>query len=225
MGMDIELAHKAVGKTRFEKWLAVLVGLAAVTAALLGTLEIDSNKLQEQAQARSSRLAIEIFGRIAGSAPAQDAGLMAQQAATLRDLQSTGRRIETATRPATADFETALAGADHNAATQLGALAQAVSDLPGPDSGVDPTTRSVVATTGDQLKQLVTQQGHLIDVANRYGNRGSRAVFAITILALAAVLLGLSAVLGAEGRGAVTLVLAGLALVVAGGLGASALRI
>jgi hypothetical protein len=225
MSMDIELAHKTAGKTRFEKWLALLVGLAAVAAAVLGTLEVDSNKLQEQAQARSSRLAVEIFGRLAGSASAQDAGLMAQQAAALRDLQATGRRIETETRPATADFETALADADHNAATQLAALAQAVSDLPGPQSGVDPVTRSVVATTTDQVTALVKQQNHLIDVANRFGNRGSRGVFAITILALAAVLLGLSAVLGADGHGSVTLVLAGLALIASAGLGASALRI
>jgi hypothetical protein len=50
-------------------------------------------------------------------------------------------------------------------------------------------------------------------------------VFGLSILALAAVLFGLSAVLGRANRGSLTLALGAVALLAAAGWGASALRI
>lgn len=69
MAMDLEVVHKAAGTTRFEKAPALLVGLAAVVASLLGTLEVSANKRQEQAQAVAVRLTVQAFGTLAGSAP------------------------------------------------------------------------------------------------------------------------------------------------------------
>lgn len=225
MAMDLEVVHKAAGTDRFEKALAILVGLAAVVATLLGTLEVDSNKRQEQAQAVGVRLTVQLFGTIAGSAPAADAGPQAGQVAVLRGLQANARRIAAAPLPATGGFESALADADERAANDLGPLVDAVSTPPDAASGVDPVTRAVVSSTTDDIGVLLRRQSRVLDTANRFGRRGSRAVFGISILALAAVLFGLSAVLGRANRGSVTLALGAVALITAALSGASALRI
>jgi hypothetical protein len=225
MAMDIELASKAAGTNRFEKALAVLIGLAAVAAALLGTLEVDSNKRQEQAQAEGVRLTVQIFGTLAGSAPPADAGAQASQAAILRGLQASARRLAAAPLPATAGFEAALADADQRASDDMGPVADSVAKAPDEASGVDPVARTVINSTTDDATALLVRQNRVLDTANRFGSRGSRAVFGISILALAAVLLGLSAVLGPENRGAITLGLGALALLGAVASGASALRI
>lgn len=225
MSIDIEVVHKAVGATRFEQALAVLVGLAAVVAAVLGLLEIDANKRQEQAQARSVRVTVQVFGTLAGSAPPADAALQASQVALLRGLQANARRIAAASLPATAGFESALADADERASNDLGPTVDAVGAHPDASSGVDPVTRTVVASTTDDLTGLLRQQSRELDTANRFGTRGSRAVFGISILALAAVLFGLSAVLGAANRGRITLATGAVALAAAAGCAVSVLLV
>jgi hypothetical protein len=225
MAMDIELVDKAAGTSRFEKALAVLVGLAAVVAALLGTLEVDANKRQEQAQAESVRDTVQIFGTLAGSASPADAATQAGQAATLAMLRANTRRIAAAPAPATAAFESALADADERTAADLAPVAESVGKTPDAASGVDPVTRAVIATTTDDFPKLLAQQSRVLDTANRFGRRGSRAVFGLSILALAVVLFGLSAVLGRASRGTITLVLGAVALVAAAAAGASALWI
>jgi hypothetical protein len=225
MAMDIEVVHKSTGTDRFEKALAILVGLAAVVAALLGTLEVDSNKRQEQAQAEGVRLTVQIFGTLAGSAPAADEASQASQVAILRGLQASARRLAAAPLPATAGFESALADADQRAADDLGAVVDAVAKPPDEASGVDPVTRAVIASTPDDAVGLLARQSRVLDSANRFGSRGSRAVFGISILALAAVLFGLSAVLGRASRGGITLALGAVALLASAAAGASALRV
>lgn len=225
MSIDIEVVHKAAGATRFEQALAVLVGLAAVVAALLGLLEVDANKRQEQAQARSVRVTVQVFGTLAGSAPAADAGLQASQVALLRGLQANARRIAANPLPATAGFESALADADERAAADLGPTVDAVGAHPDAASGVDPVTRTVVASSTDDLTGLLRRQSRELATADRFGTRGSRAVFGISILALAAVLFGLSAVLGEANRGPITLATGGVALLAAAGCAVSVLLV
>jgi hypothetical protein len=225
MAMDIEVVHKAKGLDRFEKALAVLVGLAAGIAALLGTLDVDSNKRQEQAQAVGVRLTVQIFGTLAGSASPADAGLQASQVAILQGLQANARRIAAAPLPATSGFESALADADERAANDLGAVVDAINKPPDAASGVDPLTRSIITSTTDDATALLGRQTRVLNTANRFGRRGSRAVFGLSTLALAAVLFGLSAVLGRANRGSLTLALGAVALLAAAGSGASALRI
>ena len=225
MAMDIELVDKAGDANRFEKALAVLVGLAAVAAALLGTLEVDANKRQEQAQAESVRETVQIFGTLAGSASPADAATQAGQAATLDELLASTRRLAAAPLPATAAFETALADADQRTAADLAPVADAIGKTPDAASGVDPVTRAVIATTTDDFPKLLARQSRTLATADRFGRRGSRAVFGLSILALAVVLFGLSAVLGRASRGTVTLTLGTVALVAAAAAGASALRL
>jgi hypothetical protein len=61
MDLDVEIVHKATGKTRFEHWLAILIGLAAITAACLATLEMHSNGRWEQASTEAADLSVELF--------------------------------------------------------------------------------------------------------------------------------------------------------------------
>lgn len=225
MAMDIEVVHKAAGTTRFEKALALLVGLAAVVASLLGTLEVDSNKRQEQAQAASVRLTVQAFGTLAGSAPAADAAVQAGQALPLHRLEAYGRQLAPAPPAPGSAYEAALSDADLRTADDLAPVVDSIGRPPDPASGVDPVTRAVVTSTPDDDNAILARQSAALRRADRFGSRGSRAVFALSILALAAVLFGLSAVLGRENRGSLTLALGAAALVAAAAYGASALTI
>ncbi len=222
--MDIEVVHKATGRTRFHKWVAFLAGLTAVLATLLATLDMHSNKREEQALSRSARLSVEIFGRIAGSSPVQTAGYQATATGTSRAIESLARRIVGPDFPGTEDYELALGQADERAAERLQSLAETVAAVP-EASGVDAYTRDVIDTDVEQLTHLVEEQNRQRDVADRFFERGTRSVYALSILALSAVLIGLAAVLGQRGGGSITLVVAGLALVFAMGWGGSALSV
>jgi hypothetical protein len=223
--MDVEVVHKATGRTRFHKWLALLAGVAAVMATLLATLDMHSNKREEQALSRSARLSVEIFGRIAGSNPVQTAGYQAGAIGTGRAIESLARRIVGREFPETNDFEQALGAADERAGERLQSLADSVGGVPPESSGVDAHTRGVIGTGLEQLTLMVEEQNRQRDVADKYFERGTRSVYALSILALAAVLLGLAAVLGQRGGGTITLVVAGLALIFAMGWGGSALLV
>lgn len=223
--MDVEVVHKATGRTRFHKWVAFLAGLAAVLATLLATLDMHSNKREEQALSRSARLSVEIFGRIAGSSPVQTAGYQATATGTSRAIESLARRIVGREFPETNDFEQALGAADERAGERLQSLADSVGSVPLESSGVDPHTRGVIGTGVEQLTLLVEEQNRQRDVADKFFERGTRSVYALSILALAAVLIGLAAVLGQRGGGSITLVVAGLAIVFAMGWGGSALLV
>jgi hypothetical protein len=223
--MDIEVVHKATGRTRFHKWLALLAGLAAVLATLFATLDMHSNKREEQALSKSARLSVEIFGRIAASNPVQTAGYQAAATASSRAIESLARRIVGTDFPGTGDFETALGEADERAAERLQGLSETVGGVPPESSGVDAHTREVIASDVDELTRMVQEQNRQRDVADKFFERGTRSVYALSILALAAVLLGLAAVLGERGGGSITMVVAGLALLFAIGWGGSALTV
>lgn len=218
--MDVELVHKGSHKSRFEKWLAMLVGLIAVAAALLATLDMHSNKRWEQASVRGSRLSVEIFGRIAASGPVRAAETNTQQTALLLGQESSARFLQ--------DKEGAdayIALADQRASDRLLELVEAIKDPADDADELDPVARDVLATSLDELSDLSAQQHEQIDEADRYGTRINRANFALLLLALGGVLLGLAAVMGVEGRGYITLVAAGAALVSAVAWGGSALLV
>jgi hypothetical protein len=79
-----------------------------------------------------------------------------------------------------------------------------------------------LGTSEDDLRALVEQQNRLTDEATRYGNRSSRAVFGLSLVALATVLLGLAAVMGARSGAAPLVDGAGVLLLVATGRGVTA---
>jgi hypothetical protein len=219
--MDVELVYKAA-EARFNKVLSVLVGLSALAASLLAALDVHSGRRQEQALNRSSRLSVQIFGRLAGSAPPQVLAYQVLQLSNLNTLRGTQRSLSAFMRPETFDFEFTVAGADRRVGMRLLELARQVRETPDASSGVDENTRGVIASRFADVDELVNQQNHQLDLADTYGERGTRAVYALSLVALAAVLLGLSAVIGRRGGG-ITSVLGAVALLVAAGWGASSL--
>ena len=81
---------------------------------------------------------------------------------------------------------------------------------------------AVVAASLATLDLLAERQNRMLDQATRYGNRSSRAVFALSLVALSTVLLGLAAVMKARSGAAPLVGGAGVLLLVAVGWGATA---
>jgi hypothetical protein len=69
---------------------------------------------------------------------------------------------------------------------------------------------------------LLSEQIRQMDIADRYGDRGNRTLFGLSLLALGAVLIGLAAVLGGGLPGRVVISAATLALLAAAVLGLAA---
>lgn len=220
--MEVEVAHSVEGRTTLQKWLAALVGLAAVVAASLATLDLHSSKRYEDLVNSSSRLSVALFGKIAGSSfPATGEGI-SSQIALFRQIQANAREVLSTVAPEARGFEAGIARADRAAGERLAALADSIGDVPPPEAGVDPLLTEVIGTGEDGLRALADRQNRLLDDATRYGNRSSRAVFALSLVALATVVLGLAAVMGARSGAAPLVGGAGLLLLVAVGWGATA---
>lgn len=188
-------------------------------------MEVDSNKRQEQAQSVAVRLTVLGFGTLAASAPAEDAAVQAGEVLTLRRLVAYGRLLAPAPPAPASGYETAASDADLRTADDLAPVVDSVGRPLDPATGVDPVTRAVVGSTTDDHLAILARMAGAVRRADRFGRRGSRAVFALSILALAAVLFGRSAVLGAQNHGSLTLALGAVALVAAAAYGASALTI
>ena len=219
--MEVDVAHGVEEAGQRKKWLAVLLGISAVVAAALATLDLHSSKRYEDLVTRSSRGSVDLFGRIAGSSFPVTSGSTSSQAGGLRSIEASSRQLLSTVDPAIRGFEAAIAEADRVAAERLQRLAASIGEVP-PESGVDPFVRDVVATDQDRFAALADRQNKLLDEATRYSNRSSRAVFALSLTALATVLLGLAAVMAARSGAAPLIGGAGVLLLVAIGWGATA---
>ena len=220
--MEVDVAHGVEEAGPRKKWLAVLLGISAVVAAALATLDLHSSKRYEDLVTRSSRASVDLFGRIAGSSFPVTGEAISSQAGGLRGIEASSRQLLSPVEPAISGFEAAIAQADRAAADRLQQLADSIGDVPAPESGVDPHVRDVIATDEDRLRALADRQNRMLDEATRYSNRSSRAVFALSLVALATVLLGLAAVMAARSGAAPLIGGAGVLLLVAIGWGATA---
>ena len=219
--MEVETAHGVEEAGPRKKWLALLLGISAVAAAALATLDLHSSKRYEDLLNRSSRASVDLFGRIAGSSFPVTSSARSSQAGGLVSIEATSRELLSTVDPAIRGFEAAMAEADKVVADRLQRLAASLGEVP-PESGVDPFVRDVVGTDIDRLAGLADRQNRLLDESTRYGNRSSRAVFALSLVALATVLLGLAAVMAARSGAAPLIGGAGVLLLVAIGWGATA---
>jgi hypothetical protein len=74
-----------------------------------------------------------------------------------------------------------------------------------------------------RVRRILEEQNRLVDRADRYGTRQERAMFAIALVAIAAVLLGPAGLVGDGRGGRIALVVAAAALALALGWGGSGL--
>jgi hypothetical protein len=221
MDLDVEVVHKASGKSRFEYWLAILIGLAAIVAASLATLEMHSSKRWEQASTEAADLSVELFGKIAATGPVRAAGLSTQQTALTLDVGAIAR----SQHPDAKGFQIVTAYVDSEVGVRLLRLGEEITAAADRTGSLDPVAREVIETNTTGLREIGDDQDHQVELAEKYGARLSRALFALSLLALAAILLGTAAVLGLQHGGPIILGLAGVILLLAGGWGGSALLI
>ncbi|HEX2025398.1 MAG TPA: hypothetical protein VHH92_03280 [Actinomycetota bacterium] len=211
--MDLDVLAD-VRSAAYRRWLAVLVGVAAVAAALFATVESDTGRREEQAFVRSSRSSLRIFASFAASNPRRQfmingirQGLKTEIGATARLLAS-GERSPEAFRAATA-----VSQAESRAARRYTEAVRASSRISA-EAPLDPTTKALVTSSIPHIREILRYQNQQVDVADRYGSRQERAMFAIALVAISAVLLGLAGLMGGGRAGRTSLVAAAMALVV-----------
>ena len=222
--MDLDaVAEVTTAPPRYRRWLSALVGVAAVSAALLAALESDSGRREEQAFVRSSRASVQIFAEIAGSAPRTQFLANGLRRSLGTEIDATARLLE-ATRASAEARRVAvpMSQAESAAAARLGRAVEAMAGVP-PDAPLDPATHRLLTAELSGIQGVLRYQNAQVDVADRYGTRQERAMFAIALVAIAAVLLGLAGLFGGGRSGTISMVVAAVALLVALGWGGSAL--
>lgn len=223
VNLDVEAVAEVSGRTRFDRWLAVLVGAAAILAALLATLQVDSGLQEERALHMASRMSVRIFEETAGSSPRFSFQINSLQQATTLAIGATAAQIAVLEMPETAEAIQARAEADVRASERLMAIGQSMGDVPPPASGIDAATRDVLASDPLDWAGLLSEQLRQMDIADRFGERANRTLFGLSLLALGAVLVGLAAVLGRGVPGRAVLAAATLTLLAAAAWGVAAL--
>ena len=98
--------------------------------------------------------------------------------------------------------------------------ASAAGRVPDPSSGVDVATLAAIGSTDAELEAMEARLVHQLALARMFGRRRGRAIFALSLVALAAVLAGLGAVLGPARGGTVSVAVGAVALSLAFGAGA-----
>jgi hypothetical protein len=225
MDLDIETAGTPAEErpSRYRRWLSVLVGVTAVTAATFAAIESHTGRLEEQAFVRANRLSIDLFARIAGSSPRVSFQLDSIRDAVGKSLIATSRNLGALRRgePSVTQVARALSAARDRTTDHVIEVTRQMGRIPSDAPGIDPALREILTTDVSQLGPEVEEQNRQVDQADVHGTRQERAMFGIALVAIAAVLLGLAGLMG-EGRpGRVSLIGAGASLVVAVGWVAS----
>ena len=201
--VDLEAALPPVEMTRrFRRWLAVLVGLAAVMAATMSWVESDAGRREDKALVDASRAGLEVFSRVAASQPRLQYEVNGARRVTVLNGLSAARVAAAPSKDLVA-FRSALglSQVDNKTARRLIRVGSATLRLPPNPKGVDPATLEAVTTKDQkQVDRVVATQKRAVDRADGFGVRQERAIFAIGLIAIAASLLGLAGLMG-EGRG------------------------
>ncbi len=171
----------------------------------------------------ATRLAVRVFEASAATGLLSMYQFQAGREATLLSIDASSRDLLAAEAPAVAEAQRAMATAEARAAERLTVAGEAMSRAPEETSPVDPHTRAVLALTLDDMAGSVEELNDQLALAERYGARGTRAVFALSLLAIGAVLLGLAGVMGATRTGRIALGASAVALLLSVGWAAAAL--
>ena len=216
--MDIETAHLEP-TSRFERAVSVLVGTAAVLAALLAAVQTDAGRDQERANAAAARVSVRTFEGIAVTGLQSTFELQLSQQALMTSIGATGRQLAAFEQPTVSDVASAIGDAEGAAGERLMAVAAEMGQAPGESTTLDPHAVETIALDQEKLAAMVKVQNREVDVAGAAGLRGDRSVLALSMVAIAAVLLALAAVIGQGRTGLITLVAAAVALAFGAGLG------
>jgi hypothetical protein len=221
--LDVETVASVAGRSRFEQALAVLLGSAAVIAAVLASVQFETGQAEQRALLSASRLSVRVFELSAATGAITSFGGQMLRETSATSAGGIARQLVAFDQPGVADVQNALAAAEAAAAERLTNLIEpmaAPSPLP---SGLDPHTAGLVELGTGDVRTILTAlanpsapiQFHVaaegnrltnalnaqVDRAEGVGGRGTISLLGLALLALAGVLLGLASTLP-RGRGA-----------------------
>jgi len=218
---DIEAAAKSseLPDSR-RRWLAVLVGLAAVLAGVLTLAERSAGRHEQQALQDATRQSLAIFVNIAGSQSRSQFTADNVRRALLVGTEGLARVIKT--KGEAFKLATGRSGADTRSQKRLVEVTKEMDNANGRDTPVDDFTAQVISSDEKKLRRLLASQNQAVDDANTWGNRSNRATYALGLTAIAAALLALAGMMGAARSGRIALIAAGVSLLfssLCGGVG------
>jgi Lhr-like helicase len=220
-----EVEHVLETHSGFNRVVAVMVGIVAVTAALLALLEADSKRRADEASTRGDILASQIFVETAASSMYETFRLTSLQDATAASLQATARLISAFKHPAARAFAVPLSEAETAAAKRATAILQVLGRAPTEQSGVDEAARQAIESSVAQEQRLVKTQNGAVGASEHYSGRSERAILGLSLAAIAAAMLGLCGIVGPGRPGRILLLVAIAAALAAIASGASGLAL
>ena len=213
MALDAETAiASGPASRRFRRWLAVLVGLSAVSATVLSLVESDAGRKEEQALVQASRGSLEIFMRIAASSPKNQFQGDAARRVSLEQIEAAAQVVNSTPGGESFDLAVAAVEAEEKVGARTNRIAQAMSNLPPGARGIDPAMIEAINTQVIDFAALVEAQNAAVDRAALHGTRQERGMFGLALVAIAASLLGLAGLIGSGRAGRIALVTAGATL-------------
>lgn len=214
--IDADVLDDLRAGTRWDRSMAILLGLVAVVAAML----VLCQTVQGQREARANALAARLTATVSTGLLLEDAvtgfRIANLERATQVGMAGGSRQIEAllATGAAGGPTEIELAvddavgAAELAASSRLMAIIEATAQLPADGGRLDPYARLAIARTVDDLAAMVATQRDERARAETASGHSNEAVLGLSIVALAGVLAGLAAVLG-RGRAGWALIASG----------------
>jgi hypothetical protein len=201
---------------RYRRWLSVLVGITALCITGLTWVQADSGRKEERAFVTASRTAMEVFVKLAASAPRTQFEGNALRRAIVVQEEGIARALATGIDDDEL-FDAALAQrrAAERAGRRMIDIAEQMSSVPDEVPNLDPATLEAVGSHLPQIMQLVDEQNQAVEDADEYGTREARSFFSLGLTASAAALLGLAGLMGASRAGRISMGTAAVALLVA----------
>jgi hypothetical protein len=208
--IDFETIQETDDGTLFDRLTALLIGLIAVVAASLVLVQTVNGQAEARANAQATRLSADSSARLHAGSVFLDYSIGALQQALVLSLEGTSRNIVSLQRDDA--IGQARGEADQGAGERLFTIAQQMAEVPPANGPLDPYVRELLTSPTTTSMAVVVEQNRQVYLANDAGDRSGRAVLGLSFLALAGVLVGLTAVLGEGRAGRLTLVMAYLGL-------------
>jgi hypothetical protein len=209
--IEPEVATRWRSQDAFDRSATLLIGMVAVLAAVLAILQAGNGLASTRAQAQAARFAADAAAKISASSLVQDAALRSQQDALVMGMEAISTMMVALQ---SGDAGLSAVGTAGQAASGRLAAALTESAATSGAAPVDPYAASLISATVAQLNAEVAEQNRQADLSNEAGARAQRAVLGLSLLTLAGVLVGISAVLGRGRAGWATLFVASGTIVV-----------